>query len=144
MAGSLLPHRVSRVVRRPRALAWLLAAAYLPSVTFFGHWDLHFDVPGTNVYVGFVAPHEAAAHTHTHAHGGTSGDDPAAGDHDRHCHAGAAACGDAPVLSTVAVALLARSLEDTPERLSLLPLPLSRSAPGPGPVFAPEPPPPRA
>lgn len=142
MVVSHLPHRFARLMR-PRTLAWLLAVAYLPSVTFFGHWDLHIDVPGTNVYVGFVAAHEAGAATHTHTHNASTGD-PAQDEHARHCHAGPAECGDAPVISTATVALLARSLEEAPELRSLLPPPADGATPGPGQVFAPEPPPPRA
>lgn len=138
---SPLPHRIARLMR-PRTLAWLLAVAYLPSVTFFGHWDLRVDIPGTNVYVGFVAPHEAGA-THVHSHDGSTGDQ-AGDEHAHHCHAGPAECGDAPVISTATVALLARSLEAAPELRSLLPPPMDGSAPGPGHVFTPDPPPPRA
>lgn len=77
-------------------MAWLLFAAYLPSLSFVGHWEPHFDIPGTDYYVGL--PH-GAGHDHDHS------------DHAQHCHANLGSCSDLPLVSTATVGLLARSVE---------------------------------
>lgn len=74
-------------------MRWLLAVAYLPALTFFGHWPLSVDVPGTSLYVGL--PESSSAHEH---------------DHTNHCHADAASCSDTPVTAGATVALLAESV----------------------------------
>lgn len=74
-------------------VGWLLAAAYLPALTFFGHYPLWLDIPGTSLYVGLPA------HTSPDAH-----------DHESHCHADASSCSDTPVPTTGNIALLAESL----------------------------------
>ncbi|MEP7216200.1 MAG: hypothetical protein ABI782_08090 [Anaerolineaceae bacterium] len=81
---------------RPARLAlmrWLLVVAYLPAVTFLGHWPLSIDIPGTDVYVGL--PLTASLHEHNHKD---------------HCHADAGSCSDAPLTTSATVASLAQSL----------------------------------
>lgn len=72
-------------------MRWLLVAAYLPALTFLGHWPLSVDIPGTSFYVGL--PESATQ-----------------GVHKDHCHADAGSCSDTPVTTTGTVALLAESL----------------------------------
>lgn len=75
-------------------MRWLLAAAYLPALTFFGHWPLSVDIPGTSLYVGLPeSTTQGAAHNHKD-----------------HCHADAGSCSDTPVTTAGTVALLAESL----------------------------------
>lgn len=74
-------------------MGWLLAVAYLPALTFFGHYPLWFDIPGTSLYVGL--PASSSPHVH---------------DHKSHCHADASSCSDTPVPTSGNVALLAESL----------------------------------
>lgn len=74
-------------------MRWLLAAAYLPALTFFGHWPLSVDIPGTSLYVGLPESTTPEAHNHKD-----------------HCHADAGSCSDTPVTTTGTVALLAESL----------------------------------
>jgi hypothetical protein len=74
-------------------MRWLLLAAYLPVLTFFGHWPLSIDIPGTSLYVGL--PDSGSSHGH---------------DHKNHCHADAGSCSDVPLTSTATVAALAESL----------------------------------
>lgn len=74
-------------------MRWLLAAAYLPALTFFGHWPLSVDIPGTSLYVGLPESTTQGAHNHKD-----------------HCHADAGSCSDTPVTTTGTVALLAESL----------------------------------
>lgn len=75
------------------AMRWLLLAAFLPTLTFLGHWPLRVDIPGTAIYVGLPDANRAAGH-----------------DHHRHCHADAASCSDAPVTGTATIGLLANSV----------------------------------
>ena len=71
-------------------MRWLLVCGLLPSLSFFGHWTIHVDIPGTDMYVGLPAPSEAEGH-----------------DHIQHCHADAASCSDTPLTTTASVATLA-------------------------------------
>src|SRR5690349_1959802 len=43
--------------RMPAWVSWLLFATLLPTLTFFGHWSLRIDIPGTQLYVGFPESH---------------------------------------------------------------------------------------
>ena len=71
---------------------WLLLAAYLPALTFFGHWPLSIDIPGTSLYVGLPQ----------------SGSSAVAG-HESHCHAAAGSSSNVPPPVTPTVAVLADS-----------------------------------
>jgi hypothetical protein len=66
----------------------LLFIALLPSLLFFGHWQLSLAIPGTGYRVGTRAVHVEAEHH-----------DEANGDHESHCHESAASCSDAPLTS---------------------------------------------
>lgn len=74
-------------------MRWLLVAAYLPALTFLGHWPLSVDIPGTSLYVGLPERPTQGAQNHKD-----------------HCHADASSCSDTPVTTTGTVALLAESL----------------------------------
>lgn len=108
--AATIPSPVTRIARwltRRTVMPWLLAAAYLPALTFFGHWPLAVDIPGTSLYVGL--PTSAPKQGHSH---------------EDHCHADAGSCSDAPVTSTATVAILADSLrltERDPPMISLVP-----------------------
>jgi len=71
---------------------WLLLAAYLPALTFLGHWPLAIDIPGTSLYVGL--PERTSSHE--------------AG-HESHCHASAGSSSDVPLAESATVAVLADS-----------------------------------
>lgn len=71
-------------------MRWLLLAAYLPALTFFGHWPLSIDIPGTSLYVGL--PESGSSHEVGH---------------ESHCHASAGSSSDVPLTSPATVALLA-------------------------------------
>ena len=58
---------------------WLLLAAYLPALTFFGQWPLSIDILGTSVYVGLSksnSSHEVGHESHCHVPAGSSIDFP--------------------------------------------------------------------
>ena len=83
--------------RRPRLpYAWILFFAFLPSISFAGHWDVQFAVPGAGVTVGFSP---------SHAHAASGGSEPLA-HHRDHCHADASGCSDQPLVSGAQVAHL--------------------------------------
>lgn len=84
---------VRQRVAHLRLMRWLLVAAYLPAITFFGHWPLAVDIPGTSFYVGLPESSTQGAHKHKD-----------------HCHADASSCSDTPVTTAGTVALLAESL----------------------------------
>jgi len=89
---------------RPRFRTWALLLALLPALTFLGHWSLHVDVPGTNLYVVVVPGEPAQAHTHD----GKQQD--SGQSHERHCHAGVASCSDIPFTGASPFALLSDSV----------------------------------
>lgn len=70
----------------------VLFVALLPSLTFFGHWSLRVEIPGTGYYVG--ATPAADAHS-SEGH-----------DHSKHCHENMATCSDVPFAGGATVALL--------------------------------------
>lgn len=72
---------------------WLLLAAYLPALTFFGHWPLSIDIPGTSLYVGLP-------HIHPSAEAG----------HESHCHTSTESSSDVPLAESASAAVLADSL----------------------------------
>lgn len=86
---------------RQRTMAWLLAAAFLPSVLFVGHWPAFaVSLPGTSLTVGLPA---VAGHAHAHADGaGTHSHK----DHADHCHAEMASCAGQPFTGGATVAAL--------------------------------------
>ncbi|MCC6238318.1 MAG: hypothetical protein IT299_12215 [Dehalococcoidia bacterium] len=61
--------------RQARQAALLLLLAWLPTLTFFGHWE------------GLAAPFTSASAVATHAHSPTSDRE-----HAQHCHAGFEGC----------------------------------------------------
>jgi hypothetical protein len=83
-----------------RSLHLLLLVAILPSLTFFGHWGLQFDIPATRWYVVLMPapPHEDHATSGEEAH------------HEQHCHANAASCTDVPFTGASPFALLRTSV----------------------------------
>lgn len=87
-----------------RFRAWALLIAFLPTLSFLGHWSLHVDIPGTNEYLVIVPGAPTASGTHSHD-GSTE-----TGDHGRHCHAAVASCSDIPLTGISAFALLNDSL----------------------------------
>lgn len=84
--------------------AWALLVAFLPTLTFLGHWTLHIDIPGTNEYLLIVPGEPAHADSHADEHSSQSEN------HDRHCHAGVASCSDIPLTGISAFALLNDSI----------------------------------
>lgn len=88
-----------RALRQHRRLALLLLVAFLPSVTFLGHINVHIEVPGTGLYVGLPAPA-------THEHGAHAGHHDDRAEHERHCHADFASCSDVPFTGASAFLLL--------------------------------------
>jgi hypothetical protein len=84
-----------RTWRSPRRQAVILLIAFLPTLTFAGHWD----VPAFRDFLNasFPGGHSHSAHAHTPAE---------AHEHARHCHANLASCTDAPATGTAAVAHL--------------------------------------
>lgn len=102
MKGITRPRRLQRVV------SWLLLLSLLPMVTFFGHWPaLALAVPGTGfeLRVPFSGSPPAAAAPGGHVHADGSGHDHG-GDHEAHCHASMASCGDARVGGAAPVTVL--------------------------------------
>ncbi len=89
---------------RPGFRTWALLLALLPTLTFLGHWSLHVDVPGTNLYVLLIPGEPSEAHTHDGAQ------QDSAQSHERHCHAGVASCSDIPFTGASPFALLNDSL----------------------------------
>lgn len=77
----------------------------LPTLTFLGHWSLHVDVPGTNLYVLIVPGGDDQADVHAAGHPDDDGHS-----HERHCHAGVASCSDIPFTGASPFALLSDSL----------------------------------
>ncbi len=65
-------------------------------MSFAGHWDVEFAVPGVGVTVGFSSSHE---------HASPSGTNPLA-HHRDHCHVDASGCSDQPLVSGAQVAHL--------------------------------------
>jgi hypothetical protein len=81
-------------------MAWLLAAAFLPSVLFVGHWPAFaVAVPGTAFSIGLPA----AGHAHAHPGGA---DAQSQGEHADHCHAEMASCAGQPFTGGATVAAL--------------------------------------
>lgn len=83
--------------------AWLMLAAFLPALTYFGHWEIpHVGIPGTDLYIGLpgTSP-EAAEQGHSHA--------PATGDHSQHGHGESGGQGASASGPTI-VALLAETV----------------------------------
>ena len=115
-----------------RRMAWLLFAAYLPMLTFLGHWELNFDIPGTSYYVGLPDPGDGEG-KHLHAHL-----------HEQHCHTDAGSCSDLPLVSTASVALLARTFEQASNDGQALPVPSEERLLHGLNAISPELPPPRA
>lgn len=71
------------LARRSKLPALALAAAFMPSLLFLGHWG------------------PMAAHDHTHA--SAPADPVTEHQHEAHCHAGLASCAEQPPPSTFAV-----------------------------------------
>jgi hypothetical protein len=88
-------------------VAWLLFLGLLPMLTFFGHWPaMAVAIPGTSIVlqVPFSGPPPGAGHAHSHGPGGSQGSD--TGDHEAHCHASMASCGDTRVAGGAPVTVL--------------------------------------
>ncbi|MGD9933520.1 MAG: hypothetical protein AB7T37_07350 [Dehalococcoidia bacterium] len=80
--------------RRPRLpYAWILFLAFVPSISFAGHWDVQVAVPGAGVTIGFSP---------SHAHVSPGGAEPLS-QHRDHCHVDASGCSDQPLVSTAQV-----------------------------------------
>lgn len=88
----------------PRFRSWALVVAILPTLTFLGHWTLHVDIPGTNLFVMVVPGQPEPVHTHD------AGQQDDGHSHEQHCHAGVAACSDIPFTGASPFALLNDSL----------------------------------
>lgn len=86
-----------------KAASLLLLVALVPTLTFLGHWTLHIDIPGTNLYV-LLIPGEPE---HTHADASQPEDEAS---HSQHCHAGAASCSDIPFTGASPFALLSETV----------------------------------
>ena len=91
--------RVERARRRAETLAAVLLVALLPMLTFFGHWELRFDLPGTLYF--FSWPTDSGA---------GRGDPGASHDHAGHCHGELASCTNSPATAAAPVALLGSEL----------------------------------
>jgi len=88
-----------------RVRAWALLVAFLPTLTFLGHWTLQIDIPGTNEYL-LIVP--GAPEHNTDSHGDEHSSETET--HDQHCHAGVATCSDIPLTGISAFALLNESI----------------------------------
>lgn len=83
---------------RQRTMAWLLVAAFLPSLVFAGHWPaIAVAIPGTGWSIGLPA----AGHAHAPAGSGHAHDQ-----HAEHCHADMATCAGQPFTGGATVAAL--------------------------------------
>lgn len=80
--------------------AWILFLAFLPSISFAGHWDIELAVPGASFSLGFTSAHVHAA--------GESEDSPSG--HRDHCHADASGCSDQPLVAGAQVANLGQMI----------------------------------
>lgn len=80
--------------------AWILLGAFLPSITFAGHWDFAVPIPGTEITLGFFP---------VQAHGAMPGA-PDSESHRDHCHVDASGCSDQPLVSGAPVAHLSDAL----------------------------------
>lgn len=118
--------------RLPR---WALLAALLPSLSFAGHWTPHVHIPGTDFYLGL--PETSAAHSHftTPSKGG---------DHEAHCHTGAASCSDVPFTGVSAFAVLSQTVALLGATMALIALANFAWRPNRTLALVPEPKPPRA
>lgn len=123
-----MPPFVAPSRRTRRFLPTLLLAALLPSLAFFGHWELAVPLPGLNDALVLGALHAA--------HGGD--------EHDRHCHGDAASCSDQPAPVGAKLVLLEGAPFGAVVEGWLRFLPAAAWAPHRAIVVAPEPGPPRA
>lgn len=78
--------------------AWILLAAYGPSLLYVGHLSFEVPLPGTGLSIGL-----AAAHSHSGA-----GDEAR---HRDHCHVDVSDCSGIPSTTAVPVALLREQAE---------------------------------
>ena len=74
----------------------VLLVAFIPMLTFMGHWPATVSIPGTSYEV--AVPLAGASHSDGHADEESSG-------HVNHCHGGVASCGDAPAGAGVSLSL---------------------------------------
>ena len=118
----------------PRATAWLLLLALLPTLTFFGHWPgFEIPLPGVDASIGLPF----AGHTHAHGEAG------AGEDHGRHCHEDSAGCSDVPFTGASGFLLLAEAVAGLAAAAPLLAVRLAAAHAPAGRTVAPEPNPPR-
>lgn len=121
-----------------RAASFALIIALLPTLTFLGHWTLHIDVPGTNLYLVLVPAEPESAHTHTDTAEHEDG-----GSHSQHCHTSAASCSDIPFTGASPFALINDSLAHLGEAGALIAIALALWRPWRSLQIAPELLPPR-
>ena len=93
-------HNAGRCIRVPLpGASLLLLVAFLPSLLFFGHWELSVAIPGTGYRVGVPVAPEAARDGHE-----------AEGSHESHCHESAASCSDTPLTGISWIAHLSEAI----------------------------------
>lgn len=118
--------------RRSETFAWTLLLALVPMLSFFGHWEIRFDIPGTGYYFSWPTDssddHDDPASSHEHA---------------GHCHGEVASCSGSPVTAAAPVALLSRDLVFPVADALLTPLLSAPWRPAGANVVIPDPPPPR-
>lgn len=87
-----------------RTLPWLLLIAYLPSLTFVGHFSLDINIPGTAWYIGL--PESPGHSAHNDGLAGVNGSAGHFHDHAEHCHIDLASCSDAPYAGSASFGLM--------------------------------------
>lgn len=123
---------VERQRRTAASIAPVLLIALLPMFTFFGHWEIRFDLPGTRYYFSWP----------TDSRGG-HGDPADQHEHAGHCHGEVASCTNSAATAVAAVALLGRELLIDIDATPPVALPSDAWQPSAVCTVAPEPPPPR-
>lgn len=113
----------------------LLLVAIFPMLSFMGHWPASVSIPGTNLYVSVPLAGGEAHDVHNPE---------SAAEHGKHCHGGAASCGDAPAGAGVTLAIAQRDLSFAVGAVGLIALAMWGWQPLRGMTIAPEPRPPRA
>jgi len=114
--------------------AWILFLAFLPSISFAGHWDIELAVPGAGFTLGFTP-------AHVHAAGRPEGSPPG---HRDHCHTDASGCSDQPLVAGAQVANLGQMIALAPSLDEVRGFQPSRVLLPEGMATTPDIPPPRA
>lgn len=123
--------------------AWILLVAFVPSLTFAGHWPaLAITIPFVRATIVVnLGGASRTGHDDGAASGQAQGDD--AEQHARHCHADAASCSDIPFTGGSAFALLQDSVALLAAAATLSAIVGSCWLPHGSQSLFPEPPPPR-